>query len=146
MNDQPPPPPLIKGYSLSKIRLNTFAIICAFVTGSLVAGFLVHKVHTFVADRSARRNAQADLNLAVLVLNQLRAAKTNAVFELMETKLDGAVVTLSAEKIGRRDYGAQSSLQRAKEYRAKYPRTAGKSEADSFAVEALKETGTPEKK
>ncbi len=51
----------------------------------------------------------------------------------------------SAEKIGRRDYGAQNSLQRAKEYRAKYPRKVGKSEADAFAVEALKDPAKPGK-
>ena len=71
----------------------------------------------------------ADLNSTILVLDRLRAGRVPEAIELLESRMDGALINLGAT-VGatpREERGSNSlaTLQRAKEYRAKFPRKTG---------------------
>ena len=82
----------------------------------------------------------ADLSSTILILDRLRAGRVPEAIELLESRMDGAVINLGAT-VGatpREERGSNSLaiLQRAKEYRAKFPRKTGDRTIDERVARA----------
>jgi hypothetical protein len=82
----------------------------------------------------------ADLSSTILILDRLRAGRVPEAIELLESRMDGALINLGAT-VGatpREERGSNSlaTLQRAKEYRAKFPRKTGDRTIDERAERA----------
>jgi hypothetical protein len=80
-----------------------------------------------------RQRGATDASFDVRLLTALRSGKTNDAIELLETRLDGAVMTFSYD----RDTKYDKLLERAKEYRSKYPHKSGTPEIDAAVARAF---------
>ena len=82
----------------------------------------------------------ADLNSTVLVLDRLRAGRVPEAIELLESRMDGALInlgtTVGATPREERESNSLVTLQRAKDYRAKFPRKTGDSMIDDRVARA----------
>lgn len=88
------------------------------------------QVANLVSAMNAERNA-TDIAMTVRVLNDLRSGHTNDAVQLLETRLDGALLTFSAPTNSPRDPKHDKILKVAKDYRTKHPHTAGVPEIDT---------------
>jgi len=79
-------------------------------------------VSAMIATRDA-----TDIAVTVRVLGNLRSGRTNEAIQLLETRLDGAMSTISRLSSDQRDASFDLILEIAKEYRTKYPRPPGES-------------------
>ena len=80
-----------------------------------------------------RQRGAIDASFYVRLLTDLRSGNTNGPIELLETRLDGAVMTFSYD----RDPKYDKLLQRAKEYRSKYPHKSGTPEINVAVARAF---------
>ena len=74
-----------------------------------------------------RQRSATEASFDVRLLTSLRSGKTNDVIELLETRLDGAVMTFGYD----RDHEYDKLLERAKDYRGRYPHKSGTPEIDA---------------
>jgi Flp pilus assembly protein CpaB len=65
---------------------------------------------------------EADTATLVVVLKQLRSGQTNDALNMLEIKLDGALVGMGFSETNDRDASFQNILKMAKNYRDKFPR------------------------
>lgn len=74
-----------------------------------------------------------DVNVTVALLQRLRAGRTNEVIGVLETTLDGALISLAAspQEIGEPQTEA---IKLARQYRAKYPRKEDASVTRAFEL------------
>jgi hypothetical protein len=86
----------------------------------------VTQISDFVSAMERQRNA-TDASFDVRILTALRSGKTNEAVELMETRLDSAVMSFDYD----RDSKYDKLLERAKEYRSRYPRKSRFPEIDT---------------
>ncbi len=77
-------------------------------------------VHATLAGRDA-----IEIVVSVRILESVRSGRTNDAIRLLETRLDGALMTFGAPSNGPRETKYDKILKMAKEYRAKYPYTSG---------------------
>jgi hypothetical protein len=68
-----------------------------------------------------KQQAAVDQSFYVRVLTDLRSGNTNGAIELLETRLDGALMTFSYDHDPKYD----KLLERAREYRSRYPHKSG---------------------
>ena len=94
------------------------------------------QVASLVSAMHAGRDA-TDIAVTVRVLDSLRSGRTNDAIKLLETRLDGALMTFGAPSDGPRDSKYDKILKMAKEYRTKYPHTTGVPEIDTGVSRAF---------
>lgn len=94
------------------------------------------QVADLVSAMQAERNA-TDIAMTVRVLHDFRSGHTNDAIQLLETRLDGALLTFSAPTNGPRNPKHDKILKMAKEYRTKHPHTAGVPEIDTGVSETF---------
>jgi len=93
----------------------------------------VAELSSIVSAMYATRDA-TDIAVTVKVLQSVRLGRTNDAIRLLETRLDGAMATLSKLPNDQRDVSYDLMLDIAKEYRAKHPRPSGEA---SKALDSL---------
>lgn len=88
----------------------------------------VKYLHGYLSAQITSQQA-ADVNTTILILDRLRDQRTAEAIELLEARLDGALINLGAAVAttprDERTSGPVDTLQRAREYRAEYPRQTG---------------------
>lgn len=72
-----------------------------------------------------------DIVMTVRILQSLRSGDTNAAISLLESRLDGALISFSTPSASPRVAKYDKILAMARDYRAKYPRTSGIPEIDN---------------
>jgi lipid-binding SYLF domain-containing protein len=82
----------------------------------------------------------ADASITVLILQHLREQRTAEAIELLEARLDGALINLGAAVAAtppaERAASPLDTLQRAREYRAEFPRQTGYTNVDESVARA----------
>ena len=94
------------------------------------------QVASLVSAMHAERDV-TDIAVTVRVLDSLRSGRTNDAIKLLETRLDGALMTFSAPSGTPRDSKYDKILKMTKEYRTKYPHTTGVPEIDTGVSRAF---------
>ena len=72
-----------------------------------------------------------DIATTVRILQSLRSGDTNAAISLLETQLDGALISFSTPPANSRDTKYYQILAMARDYRAKYPHASGVPDIDN---------------
>jgi len=80
-----------------------------------------------------RQRSATDASFDVRVLTDLRSGKTNEAIKLLETRLDGSVMTFSYDH----DPKYYKLLNGVKEYRSKYPHKSGSPVIDAAVARAF---------
>lgn len=80
-----------------------------------------------------KQRSALDASLYVRFLTYLRSGKTNAAIELIETRLDGAIMQFSHDHDSQYD----KMLLRVKEYRTSYPHKSGTPDIDEAVARAF---------
>lgn len=93
---------------------------------------LVNLVATINTERDA-----ADIAPTVRILEGLRSGDTNAAIRLLETRLDGKLMTFGAPSNAPHDAKYDKILKMAKEYRSKHPHSTGNPTIDKAVSQAL---------
>lgn len=75
--------------------------------------------------------AVTDVAMTVRILENLRGGRTNEAMLLLESRLDGAIMSFDEPSGNSRDQNHDSVLRMAKEYRSKFPYKEGVLEIDS---------------
>jgi hypothetical protein len=78
-----------------------------------------------------------EITMTVRVLESLRSGHTNDAFRLLETRLDGALITFGAPSDSPRDTKYDNILKAAKAYRTKYPHSSGNPNVDTGVSKAF---------
>ena len=94
------------------------------------------EVASIVSAMHAGRDA-TEIVVTVRVLDSLRSGRTNEAIRLLETRLDGAIMTFGAPSVSQRDPKYDKILKMAKEYRSKYPHTSSSPEVDAAIARAF---------
>jgi|GEM_PF-2906443 len=94
------------------------------------------QVASLVSAIHAERDA-TDIALTIRVLDGLRSGRTNDAIKLLETRLDGALMTFGAPSDNPRDSKYDKILRIAKEYRTRYPHATGVPEIDTGVSRAF---------
>lgn len=81
--------------------------------------------------------AVTDVAMTIRILENLRAGRTNEAILLLESRLDGAIMSFDEPAGNQRDQNSDSVLRMAKEYRGKYPYKEGVAEVDSVVERVL---------
>jgi hypothetical protein len=88
------------------------------------------QVASLVSAIHAERDA-ADIAVTVFVLDSVRSGHTNDAIKMLETRLDGGLMTFGTLSVNPRDSKYDKILKMAKDYRAKHPHTTGVPEIDT---------------
>ncbi|HWD92802.1 MAG TPA: hypothetical protein VG938_10670 [Verrucomicrobiae bacterium] len=96
----------------------------------------IEQVHSFVIASDMEHNA-GDIAMNVRILRDLRSGKTNEAIDLLETQLDGDLVTFAYPDSLKHDSKYDKFLRQAKEYRTKYPHKSGNAEIDATIARAF---------
>jgi hypothetical protein len=127
--------------TMNKYRAIILMFVCHVLGVGLGVG-MTHLYYSFWADKMISNSAAASLSTKVVVLNRLRTGNTNSAIEVMETLVDGDLISLQAtvgqQSPNKRDPDHIKLLQRAREYRSKYPHTNSYSEVDLTVSNALR--------
>jgi hypothetical protein len=103
--------------------------ITGFVLGVLMGGFGVWILSTRFANGFMMNAKSADTITTVRTLEQLRRGNTTGTLELLELELDGSLIELGAwmetASPNRWDPSELKTIQNARDYRTKFPRTNG---------------------
>ena len=116
------------------------SIIASFILGAFVGGYVSTTFSSMFALHSVYTRAAASANITLTALDRLRNNKVKDAVELLETSLDGDIITfhgygqLSASK---KDKNIIRIIQRAKDYRSKYPRTTEHQDIDNAVKEVF---------
>jgi hypothetical protein len=92
----------------------------------------VCEINDFISAMERQRNA-TDASFDVRLLTDLRSGKTNDAIELLETRLDGSLMPFAFDHDSTND----KLLERAKEYRSRYPHKSGSPEIDAAVARAF---------
>jgi hypothetical protein len=90
----------------------------------------------FVRDTSAQKCA-TEAGIYARVLSDLRSGRTNEALELLETRLDGAVIAFASPAQGKHYPQYDKILEQVKNYRTKYPHSSKNPENDATVRGAL---------
>lgn len=113
------------------------ALLLAFTTlmiGAIAGGWTVGWIQARITTHWAGVSSAAEASTTVWTLERLRSGNTTKAVELLESKLDGALIglgaSLSSTPESRRDPALIKTLQSAREYRARFPRKTENPEID----------------
>lgn len=96
----------------------------------------VTEVAGLISAMHAEQNA-TEVGFTVAILDSLRSGRTNDALQLLETRLNGALITFGVSPASERDAKYDKILKMAKEYRSKYPHKSGISEIDTGVARAF---------
>jgi len=109
-------------------------IIASFILGAFVGGYALSTFSSTFALQSFYNSAAAHTNMTLAILDRLRNNKVKDAIELLETSLDGDIITFKGYvqlPTGRKDKNISRVIQRAKDYRSEYPRTTDHPDIDN---------------
>jgi hypothetical protein len=89
-----------------------------------------NQVASLVTAMQEGRDA-TDIATTVQILQSMRSGDTNAAISLLETRLDGALISFSTPSANPRDAKYDQILAMARDYRAKYPHASGVPDIDN---------------
>ena len=89
-----------------------------------------NQVASLVTAMHEERDA-TEIATMVRILQSIRSGDTNAAIRLLETRLDGALISFSVPSTSPRDTKHDKILVMARDYRAKYPHTTGIPDIDN---------------
>jgi hypothetical protein len=81
--------------------------------------------------RTYEEQKATDVAITVRILESLRSGNTKTAIKLLETGLDGALITFSVPSSNPRDTEYDKILETAKKYRAQYPYSSGIPDIDN---------------
>ena len=116
-------------------------VVMAFVVGAVVGGLGAARYYTQNVEAFMRSTSMVEAGNAITCLKYLRTGNTTNALELTETQLDGGVIGLwiflADVPEPQRDPMSLKMLQRAKDYRALFPRLSGSPEASAMVAKAF---------
>lgn len=116
---------------MSKLRLSVIALVVFVLGGVAVGGAMMWGFNEFLFHSESISRTSSEAKIRISVLNALRENKTDKAVSLLETILDFDLIGLSAIPPDRLDDETICIVQRASEYREKYPRTSNFPETDA---------------
>jgi hypothetical protein len=116
-------------------------IFVALMIGLALGGMAVFHFGTRFIGYGTINAESAEAAVTVHALERLRAGDTNGAEDLLESRLDGALISvksfLQSVPTTRRDTNAIQTLRLAKSYRDKFPRKTSTPEVDQAVAQAL---------
>lgn len=94
-----------------------------------------------VLDAQMALQHSADIGMTVGILERLRSGRTNEAINLLETRLDSALMGFGFAPRDARDASSQRMIEISKQYRAKFPRKTGVVVIDTAVARALEQAG-----
>ena len=119
------------------------ALLVGGVGGGLAGGYVAaYFVGGFMSDGMMLGNA-VDTQMNVAVLRSIRDGETERATEMLETSLDGNILSLSssAEYSDRTNEAVAKAIRNARGYRSDHPRKTDLPELDNAVAEILSRTG-----
>jgi hypothetical protein len=121
---------------MSKLKLSV-VVLFAFAFGALAGGWaMTWALGEFMLQPTATSQASSAAAVRVSALTLMRDGKFEDAAALLETMLDGDLISLGAAPKGKIDKQTADVIRRAAEYRGKFPRKSGDKNVDE-AVDAL---------
>jgi hypothetical protein len=102
----------------------------------------VTRLVSVISSMQAEHNA-ADVGIIVAVLERLRSGRTNDAVQLLETRLDGALVGIGTAPQDARNANVNSAARMAQRYRGEHPHKAGTPEVEAAIVRAFASLPSP---
>lgn len=126
---------------MNKYRAIILIFICHAVGVALGVG-VTYWYFSSVADKFVSSSAAAGASTKVAVLHRLRGGNTNSAIDVLETLLDGDLIglqaVLSSTPAAQRDPSYVKTLQRARDYRTKFPHSSEHPEVDAAISNAFR--------
>ena len=123
-------------------RLAISLMIGFYVLGTAIGFGLSYWFGSSFARELTSSSAAAGVSTTVSVLQRLRNSDTNGAINLLETLLDGDLISLhgALESVppAKRDAMYVKALKRARDYRAQYPHSSGHATVNAAVSDALK--------
>jgi hypothetical protein len=109
-----------------------------FLAGLAIGGYGVMSFMSEMLVSFGATSSVAGVSTHVAVLQSLRAGNARGAVDLLETFLDGELMSVGAYRADSLPQSAPITVRRAAEYRAKYPRTTQNPEVDAAVSKGLR--------
>ena len=116
------------------VLVATATFVAGAIAGGLAVGWFINAA---VIEPSTKWAATAGVSTKVTVLASIRSGEIEKARDLLESLLDGDIITLGMVQGSKRDEDVERAVARAAEYREKHPHSSGYAEADQTVQQIL---------